>query len=449
MKQSAWVRKLINFLNIRGELNDFALIHAEIESDLIFKGAKLWILVFAILVASVGLNMNSTAVVIGAMLISPLMGPINGLGYSIATYDFNLFRKALKNFLFAIVTGLIASTLYFLISPIDTAYSEILSRTSPTIYDVIIAFFGGAAGIIAISSKYKGNVIPGVAIATALMPPLCTAGYGLATGQFFYFFGAFYLFTINTVFIAIAALIVSQLLKFPMHKKVDNHRKAVINRWISVVIILVLIPSIYFGYQLVKKEQFTKNAAKFIKDIRIIEGNYLMKEEVFANNRSIRLTYGGTKLSDDVKKSILDKTEIFDLDKTKIEFKQGLTFKDLDQKGEEVNNLRLQINQLSYLLTLKDKHIDSLQNRKQLGKTLLLEIRAFFPQITACTYTDALQFSNNTKKVEKNAIVILKVKPKILNSAEETKIFKWLSVRLKVDNLKVFYENDTLDQTTK
>src|SRR5690606_38047795 len=144
-------------------------------------GTNLWILIFAILIACVGLNVNSTAVIIGAMLISPLMGPILGMGYGLATYDFNLFRKSLINFGFAVASGLVASTLYFMVTPSGEAHSELLARTQPNIYDVIIALAGGLAGIVAISSKQKGNVIPGVAIATALMPPLCTAGYGLAT----------------------------------------------------------------------------------------------------------------------------------------------------------------------------------------------------------------------------------------------------------------------------
>ncbi|HPB85618.1 MAG TPA: DUF389 domain-containing protein, partial [Paludibacteraceae bacterium] len=162
-------------------MESFDSIHAEIEKGIVFKGTNLWILMCAILVASVGLNMNSTAVIIGAMLISPLMGPINGMGYSIATYDMNMLKQAVRNFSFAVIVSLLTSTFYFLITPVSTAHSELLARTSPTIYDVLIAFFGGLAGILAISSKLKGNVIPGVAIATALMPPLCTAGYGLAT----------------------------------------------------------------------------------------------------------------------------------------------------------------------------------------------------------------------------------------------------------------------------
>jgi len=175
------VDKLLQWFDLRSEMESYDTIHENIESGIVFRGTNLWVLMFAIVVASVGLNMNSTAVIIGAMLISPLMGPINGMGYSLATYDFQLFRRSLKNFSFAVGVSLLTSALYFLLSPLNEAHSELLARTSPTIYDVIIALFGGLAGIVAMSSRLKGNVIPGVAIATALMPPICTAGYGLAT----------------------------------------------------------------------------------------------------------------------------------------------------------------------------------------------------------------------------------------------------------------------------
>lgn len=179
-------------LNILNERETYANVKSNIDKSASAEGTNLWILFFAILIASLGLNTNSTAVVIGAMLISPLIGPIIALGFGVATNDFPLIRKATISYLLSTVVGILASTLYFWASPIADAHSEILSRTSPTIYDVLIAFIGGFAGVIAISSKQKGNVIPGVAIATAIMPPLCTAGYGLATGQFQFFFGAFY-----------------------------------------------------------------------------------------------------------------------------------------------------------------------------------------------------------------------------------------------------------------
>src|SRR5574344_1359404 len=233
------LKRLGQLFNLDTEVENFDNIHQEILKGVSFRGTNLWILFFAIIVASVGLNMNSTAVIIGAMLISPLMGPINGMGYSIATYDMELFKKSIKNFSYAVGISLLASTAYFAISPISTAHSELLARTSPSIYDVLIALFGGLAGIVAISSKQKGNVIPGVASATALMPPLCTAGYGLASGQLDFFLGAFYLFTINTVFIAIASVLISQILKFPIRSNIENSQKRRINRIISGVIMIV------------------------------------------------------------------------------------------------------------------------------------------------------------------------------------------------------------------
>src|SRR3989339_2091365 len=258
------IRKTLHYLNIESEVEDFDIIRRTMEKGIIFQGTNLWILVFAIVVASVGLNMNSTAVIIGAMLISPLMGPINGMGYSIATYNFPLLGKAVKNFSFAVIASLLASTAYFGISPISTAHSELLARTSPSIYDVMIALFGGLAGILAICSKQKGNVIPGVAIATALLPPLCTAGYGLATGQFSFFFGAIYLFTINTVFIALATLITIKFLKYPIKHLSDSKADKRSLRIIYAVILLTIIPSIYFGYEMIQQNRFTRNANLFV-----------------------------------------------------------------------------------------------------------------------------------------------------------------------------------------
>ena len=178
-----------------------------IKKNTIFKGTNLWILAFAILIASIGLNVNSAAVIIGAMLISPLMGPIMGVGLSLGIYDFELLKQAIRNLLIATIIGLFISSLYFSITPLNEAQSELLARTYPTIYDVLIAFVGGLTGIVAGSRSEKGNAIPGVAIATALMPPLCTAGYGLATYNFGIFLGAFYLYLINCVFICLATFL--------------------------------------------------------------------------------------------------------------------------------------------------------------------------------------------------------------------------------------------------
>ncbi len=441
MKQSDLAHKFLNYINLESEVDDFRKIHDVIERDLVFKGTNLWILVFAIIVASVGLNMNSTAVIIGAMLISPLMGPINGMGYSIATYNFPLFRKALKNFSFAVAASLLASTAYFAMSPISTAHSELLARTSPTIYDVLIAFFGGLAGIVATSSKQKGNVIPGVAIATALMPPLCTSGYGLATGQFEYFFGAIYLFTINTVFIAISSVVVSQILKFPITTLVDNAQKVRVNRWISVIISLVLIPSIYFGYKLVQQERFNENASRYIDNVSLVEGNFLLKYEIKPNLKRIKLVYGGSTLTEVQKETIRNKAANFSIEDAEIDFQQGLSFDALTTHSSEVDNLRFEVNRLNLMLQEANSILDSINEKKYVGKALLSEIKILHPEVIYCSYSDAYLFGDTLPEPEKNALVIFKLSGNKFSDSDRERVHRWLMARLNTEKVKVFYEH--------
>jgi len=206
--------KLLSSFRLVRERESLPFVREEIAKGIELSGTNLWILVFAILIASLGLHTNSPAVIVGAMLISPLMGPIMGLGFGMAINDFKLLTRSVLNFLFASSVSLTISTLFFLVTPLHEATSELLHRTSPNIYDVLIAFFGGMAGMLATSTKLKGNVIPGVAIATALMPPLCTAGFGLANWNAKYFFGALYLFLINSIFIAAATFIIGRILRF-------------------------------------------------------------------------------------------------------------------------------------------------------------------------------------------------------------------------------------------
>lgn len=439
MKALNIIRKLLTFFNLESELENQDSVYEEIKKGIIFKGTNLWILIFAIIIASVGLNMNSTAVIIGAMLISPLMGPINGIGYSIATYDFDLLRKSIKNFSFAIIASLVASTTYFALSPISTAHSEILARTSPTIYDVLIALFGGLAGIVAISSKQKGNVIPGVAIATALMPPLCTAGYGLATGQFKFFFGAFYLFTINTIFIAIASVWISQLLKFPIRSIIDNRRKRKIERITNLVIIVVLLPSIYFGYNLVKKEEFVQKANQYILNVSIFEGNYLLKHDIDPKSRKITLVYGGATLLENQKNAIISKSSDFKIDDAEILIEQGLTFGNIDDKNIEVYKLKEEIISLTETLNKKNADFDSLQNQQKFGQILFSEIKTIYPQINGCSYSESTIYHDTLSSQLKTSIVVLSVKNKV-PTADKIKIHNWIKQRLKQEEVKVFYE---------
>ncbi len=439
MKTVNVIRKITRYLNLESELESPDLVYEEIKKGVVFKGTNLWILGFAIIVASVGLNMNSTAVIIGAMLISPLMGPINGMGYGIATYDFELLKKSVKNYTFAILVSLFASTAYFALSPVSTAQSELLARTNPTIYDVLIALFGGLAGIVAISSKQKGNVIPGVAIATALMPPLCTAGYGIATGKFNFFFGAIYLFTINTIFIAIASVWISRLLKFPIRTIVDEVQKKKINRIITFVITIVLLPSIYFGYQLVQQEKFLQNAKSYVSNVAFFDGNYLLKHDIDAKSNKITLIYGGSILSDIQKNEIIKKSKDFNLDNATIIIEQGLAFGNMDEKNIELFKLKEQVINLNALLSRKKSEIDSILSQQKLGLTILNEIKTIFPQIDGCIYSESLYFHDTLESPRMTPVVILSIKSNI-QEADKKKINNWMIQRLKNDNVKIYYE---------
>jgi uncharacterized hydrophobic protein (TIGR00271 family) len=434
------IKKLIDYINIQTEVEDFDKIHQNIEKDLIFRGTNLWILVFAIIIASIGLNMNSTAVIIGAMLISPLMGPINGMGYSLATYNFPLFRKALKNFLFAVGSSLFASTAYFLISPVSTAQSELLARTSPTIYDVLIALFGGLAGIVAISSKQKGNVIPGVAIATALMPPLCTAGYGLATAQFSYFFGAFYLFTINTVFIAISSVIISKVLKFPFSSHVDDAVKYKVQKWSYVVIVITVVPSFYFGYLMVEKEKFNNSALLFTESISVFEGNFLLKNEVDPRKKSIKLVYGGNSLSEQHKQIIRDRARVFSLGDALLDIQQGFSFNEIVGNANEMDQLKAGISKLNKELQEKERKQDSIVNRVLIGKQLLMEIKSLYPQITRCSFSETTIYSDSTVIGENVAIIVFGVKDNSLIEPDKKRINEWLKTRINNTYLTTYFE---------
>ncbi len=431
------IEKIFQYLDLREHMEDYATVHQEIDKGATFRGTNIWILACAIMVASVGLNMNSTAVIIGAMLISPLMGPINGIGYSIAIYDFALLRKSLKNFGFAVLAGLLVSGLYFFISPLSSAHSELLARTSPSIYDVLIAFFGGLAGIIAVSSRIKGTVIPGVAIATALMPPLCTAGYGLATLQPTFFFGALYLFTINTVFIALAALLISRILKFPIREDVSPEKAKIIRRYIYIIIAVTLIPSIYFGYLLAQKERFIESSNKYINNVRIFEGSYLLDSEVDPRKKIINLTYGGLALDEEAKRVIQQKASDFGI-KAKIEISQGFAYQMPEQETDDRTKLLLRINALEAELNKSKTRLDSINKRPMLARDLLDELKILNQNIASCALADTYVIESDTSS-RKITVVMVGYLGEKLSQDEEDKLRLWLEVRLKTSELLVFF----------
>lgn len=441
MKISALLRSIIRYFSLESEIDEYDKVHDEIVKGVIFRGTNLWILVFAIIVCSVGLNMNSTAVVIGAMLISPLMGPINGIGYSISTYDSALFKKSLRNFSFSVFASIAASTIYFFVSPVSAAHSELLARTSPTIWDVVIALFGGLAGIVAISSKQKGNVIPGVAIATALMPPLCTAGYGIATAQFNFFFGAFYLFTINSVFIAIATFFTSQLLGFPIRGLVEDEHKKNINRWISLVMIVVLLPSIYFGYQLVQKEKFVEKANQYVASVSMVEGNYLLKSDIDANKREITLIYGGLNLPEERKKEIIEIAKHYQLEKAKVRIMQGLAFTNFnDKKDAEVVGLRKDLSFMELSLNKKQLELDSIKQIGHEGRKLLNEIHEIYPEINGCSYAESNFYVDSSSNPIPTAVILFTLKEKRISVKDKEKIGNWVKKRIDKKHIIVMYK---------
>lgn len=441
MEVNKTLQDLMRILRLTHEAEDHTVIEEAITKAIVFRGTNLWILIFAIIVASVGLNMNSTAVIIGAMLISPLMGPINGVGYSVATYNFDLFRKALKNYVFATIAALSTSTIYFLITPIHTEHSELLARTSPTIYDVIIALFGGLAGIVAISSKNKGNVIPGVAIATALMPPLCTAGYGLAIGNFSYFFGALYLYAINSVFIALSAMIVSQLLKMPrktylLSKEIKNKNIAV-----AVVTILTVVPSVYFGFTLVKKERFQHTAELFVNKVSLWDNNYLLSSKIDTDTKTISLVYGGTNLTDDSKKRLTEKAEDLGLEGVTIKPTSGFSIEDprlndLDKRTSELEEARGELNRLNLTVQSKDVFIDSLQSIPSIGKQLLKEIHTIYPTIHGCSYANSRVYVDSLETYKDVSLVLFDIEES-LSEEENNKLKAWVQNRLNSKNVIV------------
>ena len=261
---------LRNFLVDRFDLREDQAYEGQtlesVRRDVQFRGANLWILMAAILICSIGLNVNSPAVVIGAMLISPLMGPILGIGVAIAIYDFDLLLTAIKNMVIAMLASIAVSALYFAISPISEAQSELLARVNPTLWDVLIATTGGFAGIIAVSRREKGNAIPGVAIATALMPPVCTAGYAIAHGEWLYFAGSLYLFFINLVFIAFATFLIVRYMRFERHTFVDDLQERRVKNWTYGIVAFVAIPSVYTAYNTVDTSLYVQRARTFIEE---------------------------------------------------------------------------------------------------------------------------------------------------------------------------------------
>lgn len=423
--------------DVRQEKEDEQETIDSIKKGVEFKGTNLWVLIFATFIASLGLNTNSTAVIIGAMLISPLMGPIMGFGLGLGISDFELIKRSFRNFAIATVFSVITSSIYFLISPISEAQSELLARTQPTLYDVLIAFFGGLAGIVASSTKSKGNVIPGVAIATALMPPLCTAGFGLATGNLYYFFGAFYLFFINSVFISLATYLVVRVLKYPKKVFLDKDHEKRVTRYVGIIVIFTIVPSLFLSYRLVKTTYFNQQVLNYVNTELAFPNTQILSKTITntSDKKEFKVVLIGDNVSDSTIESARNRLPNYGLKDVSLVVQQGFSEQETD-----INKLKSLLMQDLYknseqVLRTQAMQIDSLQRElksyhddRLLAEQIKPEVKVLFPFVReiSCTHTCLIPVDSDTQK----PIMLIYVKSSEKISAEnKRKLTDWLSAR--------------------
>lgn len=417
-----------------------------IQKNIEFRGANLWILIFAIFVASVGLNVNSTAVIIGAMLISPLMGPIMGIGMAAGINDFELLQKSFKNLGIAVLISIITSTIYFSFTPLADAQSELLARTEPTIWDVLIALFGGLAGIVAGSRKEKSNAIPGVAIATALMPPLCTAGYGLATGNLYYFFGAFYLFFINSVFISLSTYLIVRFMKFPKKVFLDPSREKKVKTYITLFTILTIVPSIYLAYNIVKRTIWEKSANQFISlEFDLPRTQVLSSNLIYASDSSfIEVSLIGDRISTEAVAQLEKKLIGFNLRDTYLKIRQSGDNPDLTMLRSDILKDLYERNET--LIQDKDRKIALLERElSEFGKNyqqvmdIAQEAKINHPGLINFSMNRSVVADLTTNKKDTVMMAFAKFKNKPSNQ-ELQKLEAWLKLRSKADTLSLIIQ---------
>lgn len=442
----------------------FSLLNDKAEDDEIdaslragseLRGATAWVLMFAIFIASIGLNVNSTAVIIGAMLVSPLMGPIMGVGYGVGIYDFALIKKSLFSLAIATVISLLTSTLYFWATPLTEAHSELLARTTPTIWDVLIALFGGLAGIIGVTRSEKSNVIPGVAIATALMPPLCTAGYGLANGNWAFFGGAIYLFAINCVFIAVATVLVIGFLGLSHRRAVDQHIEGRIKKWLIAVVLFTTLPSIYLAYQLVGNVLFESGARRFIAQSFRFEQTHVVELGVNAANRQIVVTLIGEPLS----KATLHAIESH-LDDAGLAGAELVVHQSVNQQVD-VTSLKAGIVSELYRdsqrgITERDQQIEKLKTElasrsawQSSAADIERELKAQYPELHDILVGQGVSPVADGQPGQAVVPILSLSSPRPLSRTDEDRLKNWFMARTKSTAARLFIEVDKLPSRQK
>ena len=415
-----------------------------VKKGIVFKGFNLWVLVFAIFVASLGLNVNSTAVIIGAMLISPLMGPIIGMGLAVGISDFDMLKRSFKHYALSAGVSVVTATIYFLLSPINEAQSELLARTSPNIYDVLIAFFGGMAGVVAICAKEKGNVIPGVAIATALMPPLCTAGFGLAQGEWMFFFGALYLFFINTVFISLATFLGVRFFRFQRQTYIDKKRGKLVNRYIMAIVIATIIPAVFTTVRIVRESMFQNRANSFISNELDFSGTQVIQRDISWSRNAIKVILIGKKVHESQIDSARANMRYYHLGETSLSVTQGFDSDSLSLLSLEnaaIEALYQQdeqtIDELRFRLSALEQETASYRKYADLSEVVTQELHALFPTIASVSIGQSVR----SYVADSTADTICQVRlyqTKKLNSADYHKLTDWLKARLGTQQLELF-----------
>ena len=423
---------------------------ASIRAGIDFRGANLWILIFAIFVASLGLNTNSAAVIIGAMLISPLMGPIVGMGLSVGINDFEMLKRAVRSFATATVFSVLTATFYFAITPIAEAQSELLARTSPTIYDVLIALFGGLAGIVALcsSGQRSGNVIPGVAIATALMPPLCTTGFGLATGNWLYAAGAFYLYIINTIFISVATFIGVNIMDFQKKVFVDKQREKRVKHIIITITVLTMLPAALLTYFLVRENVFTTKANNFITQVVASDQTQVIAKDINYRKREIHLITLGEEISERDLERHQHQLESFGLKDTRLFVVQGT-------KNLNANDLRSMLNDPSLKASDKnaqllageqqrandlERQLDYYRSMERQGEAVGQEMKALYPGVHRVSIARTVSYAVADSVPEDSVTVVYMTIHKKLTPADRERMEDWLKARLNLSELRLVTE---------
>lgn len=431
------------FFNALPDKTDETAIVEQISDGVTFRGANLWVLIFAIFIACLGLNLNSTAVIIGAMLISPLMGPIIGMGLAVGRADLELLKRSLTNYGVSTVISVLTAALYFQLTPLTEAQSELLARTSPTLYDVLIALFGGAAGILAISTGGKGNVIPGVAIATALMPPLCTAGYGLAMGEWSFFFGACYLFFINTVFIALATYLGVRLLQFKPKQFVDKARLAVVNRYIAVIVVVTMLPAVYMTTQIIRQSVFENRVKQFVKQELNQPGTRILSEQADRETKTLDVVALGAALPNEMIEAARQRLADYQLADYQLNVIQGAQSDSLllarnnagtqqSLSGQDQQHLVLQTERVAQL----ERETADYRRLDALAREIAGEVKAVCPKVESIGLSKITETPVDSGAVRSYVLAVANSRTP-LPATDRNRLAQWLKVRTQADSLRL------------